>query len=241
MAVVLTGCELAVQRQSHGKYAGDVGAIEKFYNHFLCKKKQYMIEDILNNEAINKHLLIFDLDGTLINTDDVNYLAYKEAIQKVKNLDLALLHKNDERFTREELYLIIEDLTSQEYENIIEIKNDVYKKYLKKSKVNMFVVKIIEKFSQSNKIVLATNSHRNRAQIILRYHSLTNLFDHIFCKEDYKNQKNNKFKHVLNNLNIDPNLAIVFENDNKEIKKAILSGIPDKNIVTFNNKDKEYE
>ena len=192
-----------------------------------------MIEEILNSRVTNKHLLIFDLDGTLINTDEVNFLAYKEAIKKIKKLDLTFLHKNDERFTREELYSIIAGLEVQEYENIIEIKNDVYEKYLHKSEVNNFVLKIIEKFSQTNKIVLATNSHKDRANMILIYHSVIKFFDYTFYKEDYKSQESNKFEHVLNYLNIDPNLAIVFENDSNEIKKAISSGILDKNIVSL--------
>ena len=106
-------------------------------------------------------------------------------------------------------------------------------KYLHKSEVNNFVLKIIEKFSQTNKIVLATNSHKDRANMILIYHSVIKFFDYTFYKEDYKSQESNKFEHVLNYLNIDPNLAIVFENDSNEIKKAISSGILDKNIVSL--------
>lgn len=197
-----------------------------------------MIEEVLNNKIIDKHLLIFDLDGTLIDTDEVNFLAYKEAIQKIKKIDLTLLHKNDERFTREKLHSIIADLKTQEYESIIEVKNNVYYKYLHKSRINDFILKIIVKFSQTNKIVLATNSRKYRANMIFKYHNLINFFDYTFYKEDYKNQENNKFKHILNYLNIDPNLAIVFENDSNEIKKAIFSGVPNKNIVQSKHKDK---
>lgn len=190
-----------------------------------------MGEEIIN-KVINKHLLIFDLDGTLVNTDEVNFLAYKDAIQKITNLDLALLHENDERFTREKLYSIIPDLQSQKYEKIIEMKNSVYQKYLHKSKVNNCILKIIDKFSQTNKIVLATNSHKDRANIILTYHGLINLFDNIFYKEDYKKQRN-KFEHVFSCLNIvDPSLALVFEDDINEILKAKFLGIPDKNIAS---------
>jgi beta-phosphoglucomutase-like phosphatase (HAD superfamily) len=190
-----------------------------------------VIEKILNNKISNKSLLIFDLDGTLINTDEVNFFAYKEAIQKVKKLDLHILHKNNERFTREKLYSMIEHLSAQEHKNIIEIKNDVYHKYLHKSKVNHYILEVIIKFAQTNKIVLATSSHKSRANMVLEYHSLKNIFDYKFYKEDYEN--NNKFLHVLDYLNVDPSIAIVFENDSNEIKKAILSGIPNTNIVNI--------
>ena len=190
-----------------------------------------MGEEIIN-KIINKKLLIFDLDGTLVNTDEVNLLAYKDAIQKILDIDLALLHENEERFTREKLCSIIPNLQSQEYEKIIEMKNSVYENYLHKSKVNIFVLKIIDKFSKTNKIILATNSHKDRANMVLRYHGLTNSFDNIFYKEDYKNQRN-KFEHVFSCLNIyDPSLALIFEDDVNEISKAKLLGIPDENIVS---------
>ena len=188
-----------------------------------------MGEEIIN-KVINKHLLIFDLDGTLVHTDEVNLLAYKDAIQKITNL--ALLHENNERFTREKLYSIIPNLQSQEYEKIIEMKNSVYEKYLYKSKVNNFILKIIDKFSQTNKLVLATNSHKDRANMILRHHGLINLFDNIFYKEDYKKQRN-KFEHVFSYLGItDPSLVLIFEDDVNEILKAKLLGIPANNIAT---------
>lgn len=69
--------------------------------------------------------------------------------------------------------------------------------------------------------------------MILRYHNLINIFDYTFYKEDYKNQENNKIGHILDCLNIDPSLTIVFENDVNEIQKAIFSGVPDKNIVNL--------
>ena len=199
----------------------------------LCKEKRYMLEAILNDKVSCKHLLIFDLDGTLINTDEVNFLAYKEAIKEVRKLDLTLLYKDDDRFTRENLYSILAGLKVQEYENIIKIKNDVYHKYLHKSVVNHIILKIIEKFSPSNKVALATNSHKDRANMLLRYHSLINVFDYTFYKEDYKNQGCNKFEYIFNHLNIDPSLAIVFDDDNYEIKKAIFLGVPHKNIVNL--------
>ena len=191
-----------------------------------------MGEEIIN-KVINKHLLIFDLDGTLVNTDEVNLLAYKDAIQKITNLDLALLYEDDKRFTRGKLYSIIPNLQSQEYEKIIEMKNSAYKKYLHESKVNKFFLKIIDEFSQTNKIVLATNSHKDRANMILRYHGLINLFDNIFYKEDYKKQRS-KFEHVFSRLGVtDPSLVLVFEDDANEILKAKLLGVLDNNIYRY--------
>lgn len=190
---------------------------------------------MINNIAIN-NVLIFDLDGTLINTDKTNFLSYKEAVLKVKKIDLKLLYKNKERFTRRQLYSIIPNLKNQEYKDIIEIKNGVYCKYLHKSKMNNFVFSFIEKFSQTNTIILATNAHKDRVDMLLKYHNLIKNFNHKFYKEDYKSQQNNKFEYIVNYLNIKPHLAVVFEDDKIQIQKAVLSGIPTKNIINMQKK-----
>jgi len=59
--------------------------------------------------------LIFDLDGTLIDTDKANFLSYQEAIKNVKNIDLKSIYQDSKRFTREKLKLIIPNLTVQEF------------------------------------------------------------------------------------------------------------------------------
>ena len=196
----------------------------------LYKEKPYVLEEILNKKVVNSHLLIFDLDGTLVDTDELNFFSYREAIQQVLKIDLALLHDKDRRFTREKLYSTIGDLSDQENQKIIEIKNNVYHKYLHKSKVNEYILRAIDRFSSNNIIVLATCSHRYRAKMVLSYHSLIKYFNYIFYKEDYSN---NKFVHVLDHLNVNPSIVVVIENDDYEIEKAILSGIPEKNIVNI--------
>lgn len=197
-----------------------------------------MVEKIYTNNISDSSLLVFDLDGTVVNTDMANYLAYKEAIQQVIGLDLPIANSNDERFTREKLFSIFDNLTDQQYKNIIEMKNDIYQKYLPMSKVNASVIGVIEKHINTNKIILATSSRKNRAEMVLQHHGLTNIFDYIFFKEDYSQK--NKFLHVVNYFGVSANSIFVFENDNDEIRNAIASGIPDGNIVKVTKRE-EYE
>jgi beta-phosphoglucomutase len=183
-------------------------------------------------EILNEKIfLIFDLDGTLIDTDEANFLAYKEAIQQVRNLNIMSLYQSTERFTRKKLELIIPDLKIQEYEEIIDIKNNVYNKYLEKTRVITKTSEILHKYSRTNNIILATKSHQHKVNLLLTYHNLSTKFNYKFYKEDYNNQEISKFKYVLDYLKISPNLAVIFENDRSEIKQALLAGIPAKNIV----------
>jgi len=188
-----------------------------------------------------KYILFFDLDGTLIYTDKANFLSYQEAIKIVKNIDIKLLYKSKLRFTRKILYEIIPFLKKEEYKKIIKLKNFLYNKYLNKTKINTIALKIIKKFSQTNKIILVTNSSRKRAISILNYHNLNDLFNYKFFREDYKNNKISKFKYVLDFLKINPTKVIIFENEEIEIKKAIYLKIPSKNIIDLTKGKINYE
>ena len=195
-------------------------------------KKNDEIVQILNRKINTKSILIFDLDGTLANSDYANLLSYKNAIQQVVNLKLDLSNYHNERFTRKTLKKIIPSLSQMKYEKIIRLKNKIYTKYLDKTVLNTLTTEILKKYSKTNKIILVTNSHKKRAHMILKHHGLINRFDHTFYREDRDNgEEINKFKYVLTHLKISPTSVVIFENEKSEVDTAILAGIPEENII----------
>lgn len=197
-----------------------------------------MVEKTYNINVSDSHLLVFDLDGTVVDTDIVNYFSYKKAIQRIIGLDLQIANSKNERFTREHLFSVIENLTDLQYENIVKMKNGLYQEYVPMSKLNTNIVSVIQKYINTNKIVLATNSHKCRAEMVLHHHRLENFFDYVFFKENYSQE--NKYLHVLNFLGASANSMLVFENDDNEIRKAVESGIPSENIMKV-GEGKKYE
>ena len=181
----------------------------------------------------DKTYLIFDLDGTLINTDEANFLSYQEAIKNVKSIDLNSIYDNKERFTRDKLKSFVPYLTVQEFEKIIKMKTNLFQKYLKYTILNTSILEIINKFSETNQIILATNSHKIKADLLLKHYDLFNLFHKKYYKENYLN-KDNKYQYIIDNLKIDPNDIIIFEDNNTEKNKAINLGISSKNIINPN-------
>ena len=181
----------------------------------------------------DKMYLIFDLDGTLINTNKANFLSYQEAIKNVKNIDLNLIYDNKERFTRDKLKSFIPHLTVQEFEKIIKMKTNLFQKYLKYTILNTSILEIINKFSETNKIILATNSHKIKADLLLKHYDLYNLFHKKYYKKNYLN-KDNKYKYIINNLKINSNNIIIFEDNYTERNKAIDLGVSSKNIINPN-------
>lgn len=186
--------------------------------------------EVFKQKINSTSILVFDLDGTLVNSDHANFLSYKEAIWQILRLDLNSLYDPSERFTRKMLKTIIPTLNSNDYEKIIDLKNNLYEKYLHHTTQNDFIIEMLRKYSKTNKTILLTNSHQERAIKILEYHELMDFFDYKFYKET-KGAEINKFHYVLTYLKISPESVIIFENEEIEVDMAMLSGIPSENII----------
>jgi len=185
------------------------------------------------NRTINNNLvLIFDLDGTLVDTDEANFLSYKDAIKIIMKIDINLSPYPQQRFTRKLLKQIIPRLSDNKYHQIIELKNKLFDKYLDKTKLNSIIVEILKKYRDINTLILSTNSHKERAIKVLMFHNLFDKFNYKFYKDDIIYKKDmNKYKYVMIENQILPNQMIIFENEELEINIALSLGILPKNII----------
>ena len=176
------------------------------------------------------NVFIFDLDGTLINTDYANFLSYKVAIKQTIQPRLNLIFNPSKRLTRESIRTIIPNISEENFNKIIKIKENLYFEYLHKTKLNREIsdILVLEEF-QGNEFVLVTNSRKKRATLLLKYHNIFNKFTHNYYREDMMSA--NKFNQVLSDLNISGNSVVVFENNEIEIKAANSAGIPPENII----------
>jgi len=188
------------------------------------------IENIrLQEQKIRKaNTLFFDLDGTLIDTDYANFLSYKKAIEQIKNLQLNVVIKPTNRITRKTIRTFSPDLSGEEYDKIIEIKESLYRFHLHATKLNRTVASMLDKYSDK-KIILVTNSRQERADLLLNHFNLIDKFSQKYYRENMTSD--NKFQHVLSALRIDASLVFVFENDESEIDAAVTAGIPSENIL----------
>ncbi len=189
----------------------------------------------MKSEKLKGKILLFDLDGTLVETDYSNFLAYKEAIHHVLNKKITYNPKK--RFNRNELLSIFPHIKRADIEKIIKIKGLCYRKYLHKTNLNETVYSLLLRYYKTNRTFLVTNSRKERALMILEYYDLKKKFEKAFyLQPDSAKGDANKFKIAISKLNVNPQLVVIFENDHTEISKALSVGILEENILAITKK-----
>lgn len=176
-----------------------------------------------------KKLALFDLDGTLFDTRDVNYYAYKEALEKYDfQLDYNYYTKqcNGRHYT-EFLPIITNNAGEDMYEKIHSIKKIAYRKYLSKAKINDKLFDIIRLYKESNYIlVVVTTASKTNTFDILKCFNVFDLFDLIVTSEDYERTKPypDGFIYAMNKYNISNINTIIFEDSDVGIAAALATG-----------------
>lgn len=179
--------------------------------------------------SLNQLTFAFDLDNTLVETDYANNLSYIHAVNKVLNVDLQW--DFNFRFSREKLRFLFPNLSQQQYENIIMLKNSQFSSYLSDTTLNINLVKVLSiLYSRGYNTILLTNSHKNRALSICNHYSISHYFKEKFFAEDVTNTK----YEVLKRDGYDMNSVILFENEEEGTKEAVKNGLLANNIICVN-------
>jgi beta-phosphoglucomutase len=178
-------------------------------------------------------VLFFDMDGTLVDTDFANFLSFKTAILSVIEPIKDIQYNPNERFNRTILKREFSNLSDNDFEDIIRLKELYYSDYITQTKIITFANDILTQYSVSNTTVLVTNCREERAVETLNQHNLIDKFTHLFFRKSIdKDFHVNKFENALTSLNINPINVIAFENEVFELEEAIRAGIPFENVIS---------
>lgn len=174
-----------------------------------------------------KTVFFFDLDGTLVDTNEANFLAYKAAIAAVKSIEIPQKwFAPEERVHRENLKTWLPDLSDKDIESIVAYKEQCYNTFLCTTKLIKSTVEILMRYSNTHQMVLVSKGRKDRITEILKFHNLEDKFTHLFFRNDFAfGQTSNKFQHAIDCLGISPNNIIAFENESMEILDAQTANI----------------
>lgn len=169
-------------------------------------------------------LIIVDLDGTLFDTAEVNYLAYKYALGMF-GYDLErkfYQYECDGRNYKDYLPQITRNNDMELIEKIHKQKKIYYKKYLLEASLNKALLSILINMSKDSYLALVTTASRKNANDILNYFNLNSLFDVVIAQEDVNNVKPDPegFIKAMENFDISPMNTIIFEDSEIGITAA---------------------
>lgn len=190
--------------------------------------------------SLKNKLAIFDLDGTLFDTKDVNYNAYQNAIKMVE-IDVKIDYNDfcnlyNGKNYREFLPKIIPDITEEQMKNIHNFKKNIYTKYLDKAKKNNLLFAIIQEMKKSFFISIVTNASKKNVDDILEKFSIKELFDLLITQEDIENPKPSAegFLKAMDYFNISKENTIIFEDSEIGIQAAVKSGADYVKVYGYN-------
>lgn len=178
------------------------------------------------NTKSRKAIFIFDLDNTLIKTDEANNLAYADAIQEI--LGVSPKVKKNRRYTRNDLILEYPNLGKKLLDLIIEKKENRFQLYIDKTILNMNLVKLLRSlYLNGCETILLTKCHRKRAIQLCSHFGIYQYFKHHYFFEDCNGYKYS----LLKKKGYDLYSIVLFENEIHSSKEASVYGINNDNII----------
>lgn len=172
-------------------------------------------------------LIICDLDGTLFDTRRVNYMAYREAIEKAGlpvNFDYDKYVK-DCWGPSYRGFLPIMGVPENRFEEIHDAKKLYYKENLKYATENIHLFNIIKAMRTEYHTAVVTSGSSN-SKDILRYFNRMDLFEAIFTLDDVTNGKPDPegFFKAMEYFKVKPENTIIFEDSEVGLTAARKTG-----------------
>lgn len=172
----------------------------------------------------------FDLDGTLVDTHESNYLAYRNATEDVKGIRLGVELKQKIKAGESSaafLPSLIPNITSNEVDEINRRKKQYYPAQLKASNLNNYLSTFLRQMSGHYVTALVTTAKKENALAVLKEHSILGYFNFTIFGDDVSKMKPDPEAYLLalKTADLKPSEVIAFEDSQKGIDSAIGAGI----------------
>src|SRR5690554_3464271 len=165
-------------------------------------------------------LIIFDLDGVIVSTDEFHYLAWEKIADQEKIFFDRNINHRLRGVSREDSLNIILEKSIKEYKKeekaiLLELKNNYYLKLLENLTPNNLLEGVYETliYLKNKKYKIAIGSASKNAKTILDKLNITHLFDIVSDGTNITYGKPNPevFLYASNKLNIEPTRTAVVE------------------------------
>lgn len=174
-----------------------------------------------------KKLAVFDMDGTLFDTEEVNYLSYEKAAGLCgyaitrEQFSAQFAGKNYKEF------LPVFGITDRAIqEKIHEQKKLLYADFLECAKKNEHLFSMIACMKSEYMLAVATTASRKNTQEILEKFQVLEWFDFLVTQEDVSKLKPNPecYLYAMKMAGVSPEHTIIFEDSVVGLSAAKASG-----------------
>lgn len=176
---------------------------------------------------MKKLLAIFDLDGTLFNTNGVNYYAYKAALEEFDiSLDKQYFENNCSGLHYKKFLPQLCNNDLDLTEKVHDRKIKLYSQYLFKSKMNVHLFNFIKLIKNEYNTAVASTASRANIKMILDSFGVYDLFDLIIGQEDvmYHKPHPQAFLEAMKYFNAEPCDTIIYEDSQVGLEAALQTG-----------------
>ena len=174
--------------------------------------------------------ILFDLDGTLANTDTLHFAIWKKILAEYGlQIDLAFYQQRISGKVNEEILRdILPQLSVEEGLQFAETKEKRYRELAQTLSPTPGLTKLLQWIKQNGlKQAVVTNAPRNNAIHTLEVLDLTATFPTVILAEEAPPGKPDPapYQMALNRLGVDSQNAIAFEDSTTGISSAVAAGI----------------
>lgn len=188
-----------------------------------------LLNQFEENFPTKKKLAMVDLDGTLIDTKEVNFLAYQAALKEV---GVSLERKYFYEFCNGKSYkvflpILLEDKV-QFMDKVHKSKKEKYKKYLSKATLNKPLLNMLRSLKESGYYLsIVTTASGDNCKTVLEHFGLIELFDLIVSSDLVQESKPSPepFEYAVRYFNINKENCIIFEDSPEGEESAKRAGV----------------
>ena len=169
-------------------------------------------------------VVLFDLDGTLVETDAANTAAYRDAFRLHGRAGQVLRVPAGVRVTGGMVRAALPSLTAEDLRVLSSAKAAAYARGLDLTRLGPAcgdLRRVLRNRDRFARIVLLTESNARRAWETLRHHGLAGCFDGVVCYGGH----GDKYANYFATHAVDPADCFAWENESGKVQSAQRAGI----------------
>ncbi|MER3434335.1 MAG: hydrolase [Leptolyngbya sp. ERB_1_1] len=181
--------------------------------------------------AIVLAAILYDLDGTIADTDPVHFIAWQDCLREfdIKIDETIYKQRMSGRTNPPIIAEFLPQLSSAEAEALADRKEARFRELAEHLQPNAGLRSLIDWAKQhSLKQAVVTNAPRENAYFMLKVLKLDQVFDRLVLADDLGIGKPDPapYTYALKEFGLNPDQAIAFEDSPSGVRSAVAAGIP---------------